>query len=327
MEYYPPFGAHLDIPKSRQPPTPPEKDEKLTRMNGFPQEQTPYNMQHNMAIPDPNMFDENLPPAMDPQSYQQGRKPSHTSLQSTTSKQKRLEHDLIHSVMNRPLISIPAGHFIGLERYQEKRFTIATNYILYLFEIFFGIAVITLAAILIGKDPQVGKGLYQYFIADSSVSLAVALLFITTVINFEERNGSFYCVAATLMKIASFIMITSHIIPMDCLSLNICGMRKALSALLIISTFLWVANLTMFLTTLYISRLNLLDDINFDFSEKGVQKKFNEPLPEPSIQRELTDPETGQPLREFYLNENGEMYEIDDTMDVKGKNKIIVYTF
>ena len=30
---------------------------------------------------------------------------------------------------------------------------------------------------------------------------------------------------------------------------------------------LWVTNMTMFVTTLYISRLDLLEELNFDYSE------------------------------------------------------------
>lgn len=164
--------------------------------------------------------------------------------------------------------------------------------------------------------------------ADAVISLFVSVLFITTVINFEKRNGSFYCLAATLLKVVSFIMVTSHVIPQPCASKTVCSIRRAISAMIIISTFLWIGNLVMFLTTLYISRLNLLNDINFDYSDRGLNTAFNEPqvLQEKSHFDDLTDPVTGERLKEFYLDNSGDMYEIQHRLEVQGKNKIIVYT-
>jgi hypothetical protein len=75
----------------------------------------------------------------------------------------------------------------------------------------------------------------------------------------------------------------------------------------------------MFLTTLYISKLNLLDDINFDYQEVGSnQSRISRipPMPEPE---ELL-------LQKFILNEKGEMYPVQGQMNVEGRNKILVYT-
>ena len=49
-------------------------------------------------------------------------------------------------------------------------------------------------------------------------------------------------------------------------------MRRGVGAIIIISTFLWVTNMTMFVTTLYISRLDLLEELNFDYSEVNKTK-------------------------------------------------------
>ena len=61
-------------------------------------------------------------------------------------------------------------------------------------------------------------------------------------------------------------------------------MRRGMGAIVIISTFLWVTNMVMFVTTLYISRLNLLEDLNFDYSRKGINDEFNQlpAAPKPS---------------------------------------------
>jgi len=82
----------------------------------------------------------------------------------------------------------------------------------------------------------------------------------------------------------------------------------------------------MLLTTYYISNLNLLQDINFDYSNKGLDTNYNETTqskPVPYI--EPSSPESNQPLREYLLNEEGEMYEVKDPTQVRGRSKIIVY--
>ncbi|ODV81196.1 uncharacterized protein CANTADRAFT_25418 [Suhomyces tanzawaensis NRRL Y-17324] len=333
--------ANRSLPKIRERgPTPPEKDEHIKRLNPsyhdlhdndliYPESIIdPYTTPHIPKLP---THDE-LPAEMETKEYLKiieddaETLTTTAGLQSLNSKQKRLEEDLVKTVMNRPLFAIPASKFVGHDRFQDKSLTITANFVLYVFEIMLGITCVTLSGVLLNQDTAVGVGIYRYFIADSVVSTAVAILFITRVINFEKRNGSFYCLAAALMKIVSFVMVTSHIIPMDCTKRNICDMRKAVSAFMIVSTFLWEGNLVMFLTTLYISRLNLLDDINFDFSEKGLSHEYNTKQGHVPLAPHL-NPLTGEPLKEYYLNEHGEMYQLDETMDVRGKNKIIVYTF
>ncbi|CAL1207192.1 unnamed protein product [Candida parapsilosis] len=79
----------------------------------------------------------------------------------------------------------------------------------------------------------------------------------------------------------------------------------------------------MFLTTLYISRLNLLEDLNFDFDQRGLNNEFNSEANGKGVRGV-------EELREFYLNENGEMYALHDDQErekYKHNNKILVYTF
>lgn len=304
----------------------------------IPQPQGLHNIsEHLLAIPKtrsyPNLQKDmppvpgDLPPVMDTQAYTAlQNETASVSLQLMNSRQKRLEEDLIKRVMNRPLLSIPARYLVGTERYGNKMVNISANFFLYLFELLFSVSVVTLSGICLNLDHGLGKGFYQFFMADAIISLFVSLLFITTVINFEKRNGSFYCLAATILKVVSFIMVTSHVIPQPCGTKTVCSIRRAISSMIIISTFLWIGNLVMFLTTLYISRLNLLNDINFDYSDKGLNEAYNEPLDEKRPYDDLRDPMTGQPLKEFFLDESGDMYEIQHRLEVEGKNKIIVYT-
>ncbi|KAG5420500.1 hypothetical protein I9W82_002381 [Candida metapsilosis] len=79
----------------------------------------------------------------------------------------------------------------------------------------------------------------------------------------------------------------------------------------------------MFLTTLYISRLNLLEDLNFDYDQRGLNEEFNSRVTEKKTAN-------SEELKEFYLNENGEMHALlgdEEREKYKNNNKILVYTF
>lgn len=261
-----------------------------------------------------------------------GRHPS-SDITSLNSRRKDMEVLLVKNVMNKPLFQFNMGVLMNKEGYEDRMFTVTAHFLIYVFEIILAIIVITLSSLLVRQDRDVARGIYTYFIIDGLISLVVSILFVTTAINFEKRNGSFYCLAACLLTVISFIIVTCRVITTHkCKTHAICLMRNATSAFIIVSTFIWVTNLVMFLTTLYISRLNLLDDINFDYSNRGVDKEYNEKQMAQShgyqaVDDGLIDPQSGKPLKEYYLNENGEMYEIDDKMEVRGKNKIVVYTF
>lgn len=248
-------------------------------------------------------------------------------LQSLSSRRKDMEHDLIKKVMNRPVASFPIGTITGSQKYTDTHVTITANFILYVFEIIIAIIVVTLCSVLSQKDNKLSSSIYRYLIADGVVSLIVLLLFTTTIINFEKRNGNFYCLVAAVMNLVSFIISIAVLIPnSNCLNGSICTMRKAAAGFIIISFCLWLSNLVMLLTTYYISNLNLLQDINFDYSNKGLDTNYNETTqgqPVPYI--EPSSSESNQPLREYLLNEEGEMYEVKDPAQVRGRSKIIVY--
>lgn len=124
----------------------------------------------------------------------------------------------------------------------------------YVFEIIIAIIVVTLCSVLAQEDDKLANSIYRYFIADGIVSLIVLFLFITTIINFEKRNGRFYCLVAALMTFASFIIAIAVLKPSsNCANNSICTMRKAAAGFAIISFCLWLSNLDMLLTTYYIS--------------------------------------------------------------------------
>lgn len=241
---------------------------------------------------------------------------------SLISRQKLLEHDLIKQVMNQPLISFETDK-LG-DRYYGRRITITMNLILYLFEICLSVIEIVLSSVLLKRDDTINRAIYRYFIADGTITIIVALLFTLLIVTCEKRNGSFYCTAAVVFKLVSFIIIVACIFPNDqAYTQHVWLMRRALGAFIIISTFVWLCNLIMFLTTLYISRLNLLEDLNFDFDQRGLNNEFNSEANGKGVRGV-------EELREFYLNENGEMYALHDDQErekYKHNNKILVYTF
>lgn len=285
-----------------------------------------------------NYKDKELPPIQQPSQYYGDQSSSSVyklnEINSLSSRQKIMEDHLVKSVMNKPLFSIPADRIIrGDEFYEGKTFVITANFILYFFEMIIAIIIVTLSSILLRDDDRMGVGFYRYFIADSVISLIVSFLFMTTIVNFERRNGSFYVTAAMILSFVSFIITISVILPSkNCETSNICSLRRANSAFIIISAFLWLVDLVAFLTVLYISRMNLLGDLNFDYSNQGLQNEFNRSLESSSIdynektKDDLLDPTSGQPLKQYWLNEQGEMFELNDEFDVRGKHKIIVYT-
>ncbi|CAI5755864.1 unnamed protein product [Candida verbasci] len=316
------FSVGIQVPQdtiNSQPPSLPPKDEIPIRTKSQ-KEFLPY--------PESIIDNQNdLPPLPTPQeklgSLQHKELPFEEDNSSVLSRQQHLEHDLVKRVMNRPLISIKADRF-G-EQFHNRKLTITINFLLYLFEMLVSIIIIVLSSVLIKIDNEIDDGYYRYFIADGIISLIISLLFMFQIINYEKRNGSFYCLAATIMKFVSFIIIIAVIFPDSShISNKIWSIRRCIGAFIIISTFLWLSNLIMFITTLYISRLNLLEDINFDFAEQGAVEK---PEKYPTQKHYNDLPPERTPLKEYYLNEHGEMYALNNEMEKsqhKHKNKILL---
>ncbi|EGW33968.1 uncharacterized protein SPAPADRAFT_59379 [Spathaspora passalidarum NRRL Y-27907] len=267
-----------------------------------------------------NVPENDLPPMPQPQAEKSRAQFADAEVGSLSSKRKQLEQDLIKSVMNRPLVKFHADRF-GPD-FAGKEITISVNFFIYLFEIMFCIIEIVISSVLLDNDSMIPVDVYRYFIADGVMGLIISLLLIFQAITYERRNGSFYCLAVTIMKLVAFILIVSVVFPSPNYAyFQIWELRRAVGAFIIISMFLWLTNLIMFVTTLYISRLNLLQELNFDYSDQGLDDKFNK-------RGIVTEKE--EDLKEFYLNENGEMFALTEDWEkeqYKGRNKILVYTF
>ena len=325
------------------PPVPPPKDRTPKGSIARAGTTSPY----------PTNNDSNLP-AMPQPSLTFSRLQPHSRSASGTgdsasilTPQQQLERHLIKQVMNRPVISIRGERFGP--QYKDEHFSISANFVLYIFEVCCSVVEIVLSSLLLQHDSDIAGGYYRYLIADGIISLVIALLFALQIINYEVRNGSFYCLVATICKFAAFIVVITTVFPeIDYRTDDIWSMRRGMGAIVIISTVLWVTNMVMFVTTLYISRLNLLEDLNFDYSRKGINDEFNQlpaaPKPSGAIEdggapvrrssskrrkRQSIDQEEEQ-LKEFYLNQNGELFQLNEEWEkeqYRGKNKILVYTF
>lgn len=227
------------------------------------------------------------------------------------------ENVLVDRVMNRPLLTFGPKDIDPLDpNDRRKNFHLTSSNIIDIFQIMFGIIIIALASVLGSQDSLISLGIYRYFIAVGVITLVVSLLFVTKAINFERRNGIFYCLLACVLTGVSLVLsIVTVATDNHCRSSSVCLMRKALSTFAILSFFLWLCQLVMFLTILYISRLDLLEEVNFDYSRQGVNTN-----PPSRIVSQQQQPE----LPQYYLTESGDMYPLENH-DVRGKRKIVVY--
>jgi hypothetical protein len=263
---------------------------------------------------------------------------------SVTSRQKDLEEKLVRSVLNRPVLVIPTRKYTGANTYEETELLVSYNFVMYVLEIIIAIVIITLAGILLHNDTEAKRGIYRFLIANGSITLVVSALFVLTIIDFEKKNGSFYCFLTFVVNFVAFIMVVSNVLGnKTCTDRAMCHLRRAVSAFVIISMFVWFANTIVYVTTYYISRLGLLNDLQFDFNDKHGHLGPSQSTPPDQFAEEYPlagkgmirerkieygiDTATGAPLREYILNEDGHMYEVSNRMEVQGRNKILVYTF
>ncbi|CAH2353652.1 hypothetical protein CLIB1423_11S04632 [[Candida] railenensis] len=299
-QHIPPNSRPSTVPPQGPPPVPLPKDLKYD-----------YRASHATANTGVTTLHENdLPPLQQPGQFYPPIPPmdaaGQADAQSIYSRKKDLEIKLMKSVMGRPIFAVPTKKFVGFNKYEQGEFTISLNFILYLFEIVFSIAVLSLCGVILNQKLVKYSGIYKFFIADGSVTLFVSILFATNIINYEKRNGGFYCLLAFIFSLISFIMDVSTIIQDDsCSSASFCRIRKAISAFIIITTFVWFSNLVMFMTTYYISRLNLLGDINFDFSDRGLNHQYVQefPEPEPAVSQYQLEQELEKQRQEFLQRE------------------------
>ncbi|QRG38107.1 hypothetical protein FDK38_002499 [Candidozyma auris] len=286
----------------------------LQQFKSGPPKPPPKDIEHSGLYNDKD----SLPPMEDSRDYMRQRDSQATMVagQYETQQPRAPEVHLVDRVMNRPVFTFGPKDVNPYDPHeQRKNFHVTATNIIDILQIIFGIIIIVIASTLGTQDPIVSIGIYRYYIAVGVITLVVSLLFVTKALNFDRRNGIFYCLLACVLTGVSLILsITSVATNNNCNTESVCQMRKALSTFAILSFFLWLCMFVMFLTTLYISKMNLLEDVNFDYSGQGTISKPQSRIP--SQQHEN--------LPQYYLTESGDMYPLDNH-DTRGKKKIVVY--
>lgn len=370
-------------------PTPVLKDERYKQPYAHTPQQTPYNTAHQLDIPAHPPHADELPAMMEPTEYL-GRYEKDfdnadvghgTAQPGAPGGNKNIQHDLVKRVMNPPMLKFKLRKEIDQDQYYETEYTILGFLVLHIFEMICGIVSTTISAILIDRDNAFEPAVYRYILADLIITLVISLLFVTRAINYESRNGVFYSVCATILKIASFVLVVADVLPNDDCKSNICPMRQTLALFIIICTFLWVINLVIFLTTVYVLRLDLFQGLPQNYSlvpgdalppqvtpsqavsveehpmllEKHLLRLQASRAPStlhppdlvPDAPGPGTLPLTGgppptlqgdsvprndyyeypdkKPLPEYFLTDDGEMYEMAPDVSVKGKQKVVLY--
>lgn len=313
-------------PLVREPPLPPPKD-------------PPTNYGHRNVLQARHQ-EQDLPPMQDSRDYAAQQQDLLPAAPDQPVQQHDLaENILLERVLNKPLFRFGGRHGPHMDPTQPPppAYTVTVNTIVDFFQIIFGIIIITLASVLGSEDTRIAMGIYRYFIAVGVITLVVLLLFVLKTINFERRNGIFYCLLLCVLTGVSLVLSISTIATnSNCATSDICAMRKTLSTFSIVSFFFWICTLVMYLTTLYISRMNLLEDLNFEYSSRGAPREYNKGPPHYSNHDPgLASPQEYVPqqdgrlhtdIPQYYLSTNGQMYPILDQHDVRGTKKMMVYT-
>lgn len=283
---------------------------------------------------------QDLPSMQDPRDYMAHRQdliPQRTPV----APHYDAEMILLGRLMNRPLL--PSCFDDSDDPGLLTRYTFTANNVIDFFQIAFGVIITTIASVLAATDDRIDAGFYRYFIAVGVVVLVVALLFITKTINFERRKGLLYCLlACVLTGVALILSISSIATDNNCYTTQICKMRKVLSSFSILSFFLWICTLIVFLTVFHIAKLISLKKINLDY-DSVEPPIMAEKLRRPSYYKDsaslgyLTDTTEVEEMRNsqrysqlanypnYYFDENGKMYPLERNQDLRGTKPIIVY--
>jgi len=253
------------------------------------------------------------------------------------------EELLLARFMNMPLFR--SRYAEDFDPGHVSNYIFTANNVIDFFQIAFGVIITTIASVLTSIDNRIDGGFYRYFIAVGVIVLVVALLFISKTINFERRKGVFYCVVSCILTAVALILsITSIATNNNCATKQICQMRKVLATFSILSFILWICTLMVFLTTFYIAKLILNDRINLDYNTPPEPRMSHDaPIVEklrPSTyykedstigyqtDADLDDLRFSRSMHNlprYTLDENGKMYPLERSQDLRGTKPLIVY--
>lgn len=303
------------------PPPPPSKDQT------YRQEKPSYSFRNEFGK-------DNLPPMQDSRDYVSNLQTERSGAVENAFPYPSSGENayLLGRVMDSPLFVLGHNSPQGVDQKYYYGYNVTASNILDFLQLLFGIFILILASVLTSKDSRIDSGYYQYFIAVGSITLVVALLFLTKSINFVKSHGVLYCLLACILSgVALIISITSIATNDNCSTGSICLMRKALSTFAILSFFLWMCNVVMFLTVLYVSKLDSNHDDVFEHGKAQKQGKNADPMylnDNHSYRSDDTQVEKildSSALPHYFLSSNGQLHTLESHHDIAGKNKVVVY--
>lgn len=223
------------------------------------------------------------------------------------------------------------------------------------------LVLISLCAYGVAADTRtISQGYWIFLIFMNCLLEFVLFMFIFRIMAYNHNNGIFYTITANVLCIIGFGMACGVFLPASgkCVkkTLGLCTNRRAVAAFTMIVTLLWVINLTTFLTVWFISRLNMLPEINTDLyligryglnlsrswvlsyltggppsadgglhKEKPLFEGFDQSPLDKEIARQLMEGNKYvTPGKQLILDEQGVVYEVPEER-VKGRKPLLLW--
>ncbi|ODV63197.1 uncharacterized protein ASCRUDRAFT_18835, partial [Ascoidea rubescens DSM 1968] len=150
------------------------------------------------------------------------------------------------------------------------------NTIIHLIQVSLTAATIGLCSRSLSIDNEISKRVWSFLISQSSIILAVSLLFLFKIMDFEHNNGIFYCLASCGLTISAMGVCIGILQTRNCgMDIDSCRIRRAITALICTSTFIWVIILVQFLIVFYVSRLGKDKFLPSAFPDETFQRNPN----------------------------------------------------
>lgn len=206
-----------------------------------------------------NLHGNDLPAVQDLRDYMASKNLLLEKSRAPTSAPKvTSENSLVDRIMNRPLVRLGPKPITSESGYYDepRPYVVSTSTLCEVLQVLFSIVVTTLASVLGSSDTKVNALIYRYFIAAGVMSLVAALLFLSKTVRYERKNAAVFCALACIFTgVALILAISTFATDSDCLTRQICSMRRALATISILSFLLWMGSSIVYITTLYISHM------------------------------------------------------------------------
>lgn len=207
-----------------------------------------------------------------------------------------------------------------------------------LFQIFNQVAIIVIASQLLKNDEtEILRSVWAFLIAQSLIILAVSTFFTLRVLRIGRSGTIFYSVVCAGLTIAAFAVCLAKLMPSQCTNTMVyCRLRRAITGLVSLSTFLWLIEIVVFLTIVYVARLDIIPDpleLTQPFSHQyaGGENLNTDPsqfLPPPPPMEKGFDGDIQGPqeqaVKKYIVTETG-LTEVQDEEWLKGKNIVELY--